>query len=158
MLEKRQTQALALLRVVLGWFFFYAGITKVLNPDWTAQGYLAAAKTFSGFYSWLASPANIGWVNFLNEWGLTLIGVSLIFGIGVRLSSVLGVLIMILYWLPVLEFPYVEHGFIVDDHLVFAAALLLLAALKAGRYYGLETWCSGLPICSKYPRLRSLIG
>jgi len=157
-LEKSEAKWVALLRVVLGWLLFYAGITKVLNPDWTAQGYLMGAKTFVGLYQWLASPGMIGLVNFVNEWGLTLIGVSLILGIGVRLSSLLGATIMILYYLPVLEFPYVAHGFLVDEHIIYAAALMLLGALRAGRYYGLENWCSGLPICSKYPKLRKLLG
>src|SRR3989344_2904866 len=158
MLSSLEAKFLLIARLAVGWLMFYAGITKILDPAWTSAGYLGSAKTFSGFYSWFASPANIGWVNFLNEWGLTLIGISLILGLGVRLSSVFGALIMVLYWLPVLEFPYVGHSFIVDEHIVYAAALMLLAALRAGRYYGLETWCSRLPICSRYPRLRSLVG
>lgn len=157
-LERNEMKWVALLRVVLGWFFFYAGITKVLNPAWTAQGYLVGAKTFTGLYQWLASPGMIGLVNFVNEWGLTLLGVSLILGIGVRLSSVLGAIMMLLYYFPASTFPYVANGFIVDTHIIYAATLILLATLRAGRYYGLENWCSGLPICSKYPKLRSLIG
>ena len=31
---------LFLLRVTAGWMFFYAGITKVLDPKWSAEGYL----------------------------------------------------------------------------------------------------------------------
>jgi len=157
-LEKSEMKWVALLRVVLGWFFFYAGITKVLDPGWTAQNYLTGAKTFVDLYQWLASPEMIGLVNFVNEWGLTLIGASLILGIGVRLSSVLGAGMMLLYYLPILEFPYVAHGFIVDEHIIYAAVFLMLASLRAGRYYGLENWCSGLPICSKYPKLRELLG
>ena len=137
---------------------FYAGITKVLDPAWTATGYLTNAKTFPGFYGWVVSPENIGWVNFLNEWGLTLIGVSLILGLGVRLSSILGAILMLLYYFPVLEFPKVEHGFIVDDHLIYAVVLAFLATVRAGRYYGLDNWCANLPICRKYPRLHKIWG
>lgn len=157
-LERNEMKWVALLRVVFGWFFFYAGITKVVNPDWTAQGYLMGAKTFTGLYQWLASPGMIGFTNFVNEWGLTLIGISLILGIGVRLSSILGAIMMLLYYFPVSTFPYVANGFIVDTHIIYATALILLATLRAGRYYGLENWCAGLPICSKYPKLRGLIG
>lgn len=157
-LEKSEMKLVVLLRVALGWLLFWAGITKVLNPDWTAQGYLMGAKAFSGLYQWLASPEMISLTNFVNEWALTLIGISLILGIGVRLSSVLGAAIMLLYYFPVLEFPYVGRSFIVDEHIIYATALMLLATLRAGRYYGLENWCSGLPICSKYPKLRRLLG
>lgn len=150
---------MVLLRLVLGWYMFYAGITKVLDPNWSAAGYLQGAKTFSGFYAWLASPALLPVINFLNEWGLTLLGASLILGVFVRLSSVLGVLLMLLYYFPILRFPYPDtHSFVVDNHIIFAAALLLLGALRAGRVWGLEKWCSRLPICSQYPRLRNWLG
>lgn len=131
--------SLFLLRVSLGWLFFYAGITKVLDPEWSAAGYLKGAKTFSGLYQWLFSPELIGITNFLNEWGLTLIGISLILGVGVRVSGVLGAVMMFLYYFPVLQFPYVgQHSFVVDEHIVYAFSLLVLAFSNAGRVWGLE--------------------
>lgn len=117
-----------LLRTALGWLFLYAGITKILDPAWSAEGYLRAAKTFSGFYQLLASPEAIGVVNFLNMWGLTLLGISLIFGIFVRLSSLLGALLMLLYYFPILQFPYAgEHGYLVDEHIIYALLLLYIS-------------------------------
>lgn len=149
--------SLLLLRLALGWLMFYAGITKIMSPDWSAAGYLEHAKTFSGFYGWLASSANIGWVSFINEWGLTLLGVSLILGIGVRLSSILGAVLMLLYYFPVLTFPYIApHSFIVDDHIIYALVLLIFAAYRAGRVYGLDSWCANLPLCRRYPKLHRL--
>lgn len=149
---------LALLRVALGWFMFYAGITKVLNPNWSAAGYLNNAKQFSEFYHWLASPATLPLVNFVNEWGLTLLGVSLILGIGVRLSSVLGAVLMILYY-AALPFPQINaNSYVVDDHIIFILILLFLASVRAGRIGGLDNWCGNLPVCRKYPRLHALWG
>lgn len=143
----------------MGWLFFYAGITKVLNPNWTSAGYLKAAKTFTGFYQWLASPAMLPTIDFLNKWGLTLIGAALILGLFVRFSSVIGAGMMILYYLPILTFPYIgANSYIVDDHIIYAAAFLVLAAFRAGHAYGLDPWCASLPICSKFPKLRKLIG
>ena len=150
---------LFLLRISLGFLFLYAGFTKVIDPAWSAAGYLKGATTFSGFYQWLASPEILPFTNFLNEWGLTLIGIALILGVFVRLSAVLGAGMMILYYFPVLNFPLVgEHGYLVDEHIIYAFALLLLGSLKAGRVMGLENWCSNLPICSKFPTLRRLLG
>lgn len=154
-----QKISLFILRVSMGWLMFYAGITKVLNPEWSAAGYLKGAKTFVGFYQWLTSSGLLPIVNFLNEWGLTLLGVSLILGIGVRLSSILGAVLMLLYYFPVLDFPYPNpHSYIIDEHIIYAMILLLFASLRAGRVWGLENWCSNLPICSKFPRLREWIG
>ena len=148
-----------LLRIGMGWLMFYAGITKVLNPAWSAQGYLKGAKTFPGFYQWLLQPDVLPIINFINEWGLTLLGVSLILGIGVRLSSIFGAVLMLLYYFPILDFPYPNpHSYIVDEHIIYALVLLLLAGLRAGRIWGLENWCTNLPICSTFPVLRRLIG
>jgi thiosulfate dehydrogenase [quinone] large subunit len=130
---------LFLLRIVMGWLMFYAGITKVLDPGWTAAGYLKSAKTFSAFYIWLTDPGIIDWVNFLNKWGLTLLGISLLLGILVRFSSVLGAGLMILYYWPVLDFPKAgEYGFIVDEHIIYALVLILFAVAAAGRFWGLD--------------------
>jgi thiosulfate dehydrogenase [quinone] large subunit len=154
-----QKITLFLLRVSLGWMFFYAGITKVLNPNWSASGYLEGAKTFAGFYHWLLQPTILPTVNFINEWGLVLLGVSLILGVFVRISSALGALLMLMYYLPPLQFPYPNaHAFIVDEHIIYIAALSYLAAIKAGRVWGLENWCSNLPLCKRFSVLRRLFG
>lgn len=157
-LTKSAAVWLFMLRLTTGWLMFYAGITKILDVSWSATGYLISAKTFAGFYKALASPGILPVINFVNEWGLTLLGVSLILGIGVRLSSMLGALLMILYYFPAVEFPFVPHGFIVEEHIIYAAALAFLAAVRAGRFYGLERWCSNLPICAKFPKLRHWLG
>ena len=158
-MTKFQKISLFLLRVSMGWLMFYAGITKVFNPEWSAAGYLNGAKTFVGFYQWLASPGILPLVNFVNEWGLTLLGVSLILGIGVRLSSILGATLMLLYYFPIFDFPYPNsHSFLIDEHIIYTLVLLLFAGLRAGRVWGLENWCSNLSICSKFPRLREWLG
>ncbi len=158
-MTKAQKITLFLLRISMGWLMFYAGITKVLNPEWTAAGYLQNAKTLPGLFAWFAAPANIGWVNFVNEWGLTLLGVSLILGVFVRLSSILGVLLMMLYYLPILTFPRIgATAYIVEQHVIYALVLVFFATVRAGRYYGLENWCGNLPICSRFPRLRAWLG
>jgi len=151
--------SLLLLRLSLGTLFFYAGITKVLDPNWSAAFYLKGAKTFSAFYEWFLQPNILPFTNLLNEWGLTLIGLSLILGIFVRISSLGGALLMLLYYFPILNGFYPnEHSFIVDEHIIYFFALLLLASFRAGRVFGLEKWCSNLPICSRFPKLRSLLG
>jgi len=119
----------------------YAGITKVLNPDWSAAGYLAGAKTFSGFYGWLAGGDILPFINIMNEWGLTLLGISLIAGVFVRWSAPLGALLMLLYYIPTLAFPMVgDHSYIVDDHIIYALVLLYFSAVGAGNVWGIDGW------------------
>ncbi len=154
-----KTFSLLFLRLSLGCLFFYAGITKLLDPSWSAAFYLKGAKTFPAFYQWLLQPDILPVINFLNEWGLTLIGLALILGIFVRLASIAGATMMLLYYFPILDFPYPNaHAFIVDEHIVYIFAFLVLASFRAGRVFGLEKWCSNLPICSRFPRIRSWLG
>ena len=130
---------LVLLRVATGFLFLYAGASKIMDPEWSAAGYLSAAKTFPDFYSWLLSPEILPAVNFINEWGLALLGVSLILGVFVRLSSVLGAVLMLLYYIPILDFPYAgEHSYIVDEHIIYILVLLYFASVNAGRVLGLD--------------------
>lgn len=133
-----------LLRISMGWLFFYAGITKVLNPQWSSAGYIGTAKMFSGFYNFLLQPDILPIINAANKWGLVLLGVSLMLGLFVRFSSLLGIVLMILYYLPILAFPHVgTHSYIVDEHIIYSAALLFLASARAGRIFGVDSKLSG---------------
>ena len=115
MVSKVAGFSMFLLRVAMGVLFLYAGFTKVLDLNWSAKGYLLGAKTFSSFYLAIAGPQYLSWVNFLNMWGLTAIGVMLIVGIGVMLASFGGFILMMLYYFPVFQYPYFgEHYYIVD--------------------------------------------
>ena len=150
---------LFLTRIALGWLFFYAGITKVLNPAWSAAGFLKTAKTFPAFYQSLIDPAVLPITNFVNEWGLTLLGISLILGIGVRLSAFLGGVLMLMYYFPGLDFPKIgQNSYLVDEHIIYALVLFYFSATRAGRVIGLEAWCAGLPICRRLPKLHEWFG
>lgn len=139
-MNKQLKISVFLSRVALGILFFYAGITKVMNPAWSAAGYLNSAKTFPELYQWFASAGNIGWINLVNEWGLTLVGVALIAGLLVRWASLGGVLLMALYYLAILQFPYVgEHSFLVDEHIIYITVFLTLFASNAGTFWGLDS-------------------
>ena len=151
--------AVGILRISMGWLMLYAGLTKVFNPSWSAAGYLNNAKTFPEFFRWFASPEILPITNLINEWGLTLLGVSLILGIGVRLSSTFGVLLMLLYYFPALEFPYAgANSYIIDDHIIYALILVYFAEARAGRVWGLDKWFVNLPIFRKTPRLKKWLG
>lgn len=158
-MTKLQNISLFLLRISIGWMMFYAGITQVMNPQWSAAGYLQSAKTFVGFYQWLSSPNILPVINFVNEWGLTLLGVSLILGIFVRLSSIMGAVLMLLYYLAILDFPYPNsHSFLVDEHIIYIFVLILFASVRAGRFWGLENYWLNLPLANEFPRLREWLG
>ena len=130
-----------------------------MDSEWSAKGYLLGAKTFTGLFSWFTNPDILPAINLLNEWGLTLLGISLLLGLFVRLSSYLGVFVMAMYYFPSLSFPYAgAHYFLVDEHVVFIICLLLFAEVRAGRYVGLDEWFSKTRFCSKYKTLCEWLG
>lgn len=128
--------SLFLLRFGMGILFLWAGYTKLIDPAWSASGYISGSKVFVGFYNWLMQPNILPTINFLNEWGLTLIGIALILGIFTRLASFFGIVLMILYYLPI--YPPL-HG-IVDEHIIYALVFLVLMAFGGGEILTLNTW------------------
>jgi thiosulfate dehydrogenase [quinone] large subunit len=126
------------LRLALGWFMFFAGLEKVLDPSWSASSFLLGAKTFPDFYAWFALPMNSWWVDPINAWGIFLIGAALLLGVWVRPAAWAGAALMILYYFPHNAFPTVPHGFIVEEHIVYAAAFALISVLPAAQRFGLS--------------------
>ena len=66
--------------------------------------------------------------------GLAGIGVALLLGIGMRVAAVAGGLLLVLMWTAVLP-P--ENNPFMDDHLIYAAVLAVLALVDAGDTLGL---------------------
>jgi thiosulfate dehydrogenase [quinone] large subunit len=146
------TSSLLLLRLSLGWYFLWAGLTKIFDPTWSAVGFLQNAKTFPDFYRWFASPEIVPWTNFLNEWGIALVGLSLLLGIAVRIGSTIGSLLMMLYYFPSLEFPFIPpHAFIVDEHVIYTFGLAVLAFGDAERKFGLRVFVDKIPFFKRHP-------
>ena len=87
--SKLQSSALIILRLTIGWHFLYEGGVKVLNPHWTAKSYLLDSGGFlKGFFEFIAgNQALLSVSDAANAWGLTLIGISLLFGIFTRYAS-----------------------------------------------------------------------
>jgi thiosulfate dehydrogenase [quinone] large subunit len=154
---KKQNVIIFLFRISLGWLFLYSGWKQVSNPDFSAAGYLSHAQNLTGFYSWLASPHILPAINFINEWGLVLLGLALILGIGVRLATYFGALLMLLYRLP-LDFLRPDlTSYVVDQHVIYILSLLLLGSLQAGSFWSLTAWLNKQKWVGMVPGLKWLI-
>ena len=157
----RYTAAVA--RLSLGWVFAWAFLDKALglNHDTAAKdawvnggsptkGFLAFAASgpFAGAYHGIAGQA---WADWLFMLGLLGIGVALLAGIAMRLAAAAGALLLVLMWSAVL--PPANNPFM-DDHLVYAVVLVLVAALGAGRTLGLGRLWESLPLVRRSGWLR----
>ncbi len=147
--------AIVALRVVMGWVLFQGGIVKVLDPEWTAAGYLQfAIPEGNPFTTLFASMAGNPAIDFLVMWGLTLTGLGLLIGAFTRWNAFWGAFMMLMFWAASLtgglaQLLPLEHGWVVDDHLIYAVLLFALGALGAGRMLGIDGWLE-----NRFPMIR----
>jgi thiosulfate dehydrogenase [quinone] large subunit len=88
----------------------------------------------------------------LTDWlfmaGMLGIGVAVMAGIGLRVSAVVGSAIMLLMYLA--EWPFGAYAAstnpLVDYHIIYALALVVVATLAAGDTWGFGGWWKSLPI------------
>ncbi len=156
--------ATVFMRVMMGWVLFQGGIVKVLDPEWTAAGFLQfAIPEGNPFTSLWASFAGNPVIDGLVAWGLTLTGLCLIFGLLVRWSAFWGAFMMVMFWMASLtgglgQFLPLEHGWVFDDHLIYAILLFGLGALGAGRVFGLDKFVENSEFVQNNRWLRYFLG
>jgi uncharacterized membrane protein YphA (DoxX/SURF4 family) len=143
--EKITRWLLTILRIAIGWHFLFEGLSKLANPNWSSALYLMESKwLFSGFFHWLISNnTTLQIVDFLNIWGLILIGLSLFLGMFTRLASISGALLMLLYYVANPPFvptsiPTTSHFYILNYNLIEAFVLVVLASYRKEMFWGLQ--------------------
>ncbi len=147
-----QLSALVILRVLIGWQFLYEGLVKVVNPEWSAASFLLAAQgPFADLFKSMASDsAVLGIVDFCNQWGLILVGLSLMIGLLSRWACIGGMALLFIYYISNPPFiglhaPAVAEGsyLIVNKNLVELFALFILFLFPTGKIVGLDRlFCS----------------
>lgn len=144
----KKSVCITVLRMLVGWHFLYEGLYKLVQPGgWSAEGYLRTSQWFAAplFKAMAETPWLLHTVDLLNMWGLTLIGLALMLGVLVRLSSVCGIVMLVFYYVahpPFLSGSAEGHFLWMDRNVVEAAALLVVALVPG---YGLGNWLASLP-------------
>jgi thiosulfate dehydrogenase [quinone] large subunit len=166
-------RALATLRIAFGLTFLWAFFDKLFalgyHTGYDAQGNLdrfgdaawihggsptegflkyGADGPFDSFYHSIAGDA---WADWLFMLGLLGIGIALTFGIGMRVAAVAGALLYLLMWSVVLP-P--ENNPVLDEHVLGAISLVVLAAFNAGDTWGLGRAWTKTEVVRKNPVLR----
>ncbi len=138
---------LVALRLAIGWHFLYEGLIKVLNPNWSSIGYLLDSKGFmsSFFYGIANNPTSLNIADFMNQWGLVLIGLGLILGFLTRISAISGMLLLALYYLSHPPFYWLEYAmptegsyFFIDKVFIEFCALGAIASMQTGKCIGID--------------------
>jgi thiosulfate dehydrogenase [quinone] large subunit len=166
-------RALAILRIAFGFTFLWAFLDKLLAlgfstgraDDGTVDrfgdaawihggsptlGFLkfGADGPFTGFYNSIAGAAWADWLFMIGLFGL---GVALILGIGIRVAGVAGTALYLMMWTVALP-P--DTNPVLDDHILGAITMVVLAATSAGMTWGLGHRWASTELVKKNPFLR----
>jgi len=135
---------ITIIRIAVGWHFLYEGLIKLFADKWSSASYLNNTFGFlSGFYHWLAaSPVRLEVVDFLNIWGLILIGLALFVGLFAKWASISGAFLLMLYYLAYPPFGVSLFGgdgatYIINPLFIETALLVFLFGYK-DKGYGLD--------------------
>jgi thiosulfate dehydrogenase [quinone] large subunit len=150
-------------RLALGWTFLWAFLDKTFGlghetaskDAWIHGGSptfgflkFGAVGPFKDFYNSIAGQT---WADWLFMLGLLGIGLALVLGVFVNVAAGAGVVLLVMMWSVVL--PPANNPFM-DDHLIYAGTLVLLALLGAGRWLGLGAYWEKLPLVKRSSILR----
>jgi thiosulfate dehydrogenase [quinone] large subunit len=166
-------RALAVMRIGFGLTFLWAFFDKLLalgyhtgydqagnldrfgdaawiNGGSPTEGFLlfGADGPFEDIYHDIAGAA---WADALFMVGLLGIGLALTLGIGMRVAAATGALLYVLMWTVVLP-P--ENNPVIDDHLLGAVSLIVLALALAGDTWGFGKAWGRLPLVRRQGWLR----
>ena len=143
------TWAFTVIRILIGWHFLYEGLAKMVNPNWSAAPMLLESTwVFPGFFKSLALNSDlITVVNFMNTWGLILIGLGLFLGLFTRISSISGTLLLFLYY--IVQPPFT--GFIIQANaggsylwvnslLIEIAILIMIFMLPKSWFFSIDNF------------------
>ncbi len=145
-LKSTQQWGLVILRIIIGWHFLYEGLVKLFDPGWSAESYLVNTNgLFSGlFHSMASNPSVMSVVNFLNIWGLVLIGLALFLGIFAKPAVWSGILLLIFYYVAYIPFHGKNFGAVQEGHYLLVdktfielVTLIVLALFPATLKIGL---------------------
>ncbi len=161
-------------RISIGFIFIWAFLDKLLGLGFATcrdrssgeylglmcnSSFISGGKVTSGFLSNSAGPfadffkliAGNSFVEWIFMVGLLCIGIGLILGISINLSTYSGSLMLSLMWLA--ELPKSNNPFM-DDHIVFIFFLFLINWCDTENKLSIGKWWKSLSIIRKYKILQ----
>lgn len=153
---------LAVTRFATGFIFLWAFLDKTfglgfstpierawINGGTPAQGFLnspAVVGPLQPFFQSIASPL----VDVLFMAGMLGVGAAIMLGIGTRVAAVAGTAIMVMMYLAEWPFMVGSTNPLVDYHIIYALALIVVAATMAGDTWGLGAMWKKLPLVQRF--------
>jgi thiosulfate dehydrogenase [quinone] large subunit len=170
MVTSAAARSLGVLRIATGFIFLWAFLDKTFGLHYatpSAKAWIHGGSPTTGFLghvevgpfqSVFRSMAGAQWADWMFMLGLLGIGVALVAGVAVRIAAGSGVVLVALMWLatfPIAQFnstgaATASNNPLVDDHMLEALVLIVLALTYAGTTLGLGRRWAHLPFVSKH--------
>ena len=148
-MTRTQQLSLVILRLAIGWHFLYEGLAKLANPNWTSAGYLLDSAGFmkNFYFSMASNPEVLKVVDFLNIWGLILIGLGLLLGAFTRVAIISAIVLLCFYYLshpPFIGLKYAVPSdgsyLLVNKMVLQAISLWIVLVFPTWKVWGLDRW------------------
>ncbi len=136
-----------LVRIVVGWHFLYEGISKIIIGGWSSAPYLAGSRwIFAPLFQAMAENSAVtGVIDFLNIWGMILVGAGLILGLFSRWAATAGTLMIFFYFVAYPPIPGYMFGvpaegsyLWVNRNLIELIALSVFVFMAPSNHFGLD--------------------
>jgi thiosulfate dehydrogenase [quinone] large subunit len=166
-------RAAAAVRIAVGFVFLWAFLDKTFGWHYatgSGKGWIDGGSPTKGFLSGVAAGpfksafhdmAGQGWTDTLFMLALLGLGLALVSGVALRVTAVAGTALMAMMWAA--EWPPAQHlstgapsmssNPLVDYHVLYALAMILLAAAYAGNTWGLGRLWARIPFVHRNPWL-----
>jgi len=138
---------LTFVRIVIGWHFLYEGLSKIITAGWSSAPYLAGSKwILAPVFTTLAnSPSAVSVIDFINIWGMILVGLGLMTGLFTRWASLGGALMLFFYFVaypPIPGYMFgvpVEGSYLwVNRNLIELFALSIFIFISPASHFSLD--------------------
>ncbi|MCG8379146.1 MAG: hypothetical protein MI865_06705 [Proteobacteria bacterium] len=149
-----------LLRIAMGWLFFWTFIDKTFGLGFATtaeKAWIAGGSPTAGFLTHATkgpladlyqAMAGNALIDCLYMSGLLLIGLALMLGIGVRIAGYAGAVLMIMIYTAGFMPP--KHNPFMDHHIIYIILLAGFAMTRAGHCLGFGKHWSELALVKKF--------
>lgn len=167
LMKNPETIFITLLRIGIGFLLLWAFLDKLLGLGFATapkDAWINGGSPTAGFLKYGTNPNSpfIGFFNWLGNYTAILdpiymamclfVGITLITGIAVRPGAIAGIIFMISCYLALV--PSADNP-LIDEHIIYAVALLLLIVVNAGAYgWSLGRKWQNIPFVKKHPILK----
>lgn len=144
-------------RLSFGFYLLWSGLDKLIT-DFSSAGFLvnvSRGPLQDVFVNLGESSAMVNVIDPLVVWGQIFIGATLLIGLFTRFALTMAGLQMFLFYLPQL---WPEHNPILSEHIFYIGSFGILAALGAGRIFGVDMWLERTEAVRRPPRLAWVLG